>query len=263
MRWSSILALVLLAACQPLPQPFRPDDKAGAASARLLAPKADASLYVAPIAGPGGDDLADTVAKELREAGIPAFSDQANRYARLLVGERRAGRMVWQVVEPGGRLEHEIAVPLIVGEPSAALARRSARQIDAELRPVVETGTVAGPAVHLAAIEGAPGDGNLALAEALKVELLRRGIGMVEAGPGVPRVRGAVRMLSGGLASEQIVEIRWALDDPDGTEVGSVGQSNTVPRGRLDGVWGNLAWAAAAGGADGVAELLQAWRKAR
>lgn len=263
MRWSSVPLLLLLAACQPLPQPFRPDDKSGATAARLLTPKADSSIYVAPVAGPGGDALADEVARELREAGIPAFSDKANRYAHLLLGELRGSRMVWQVIEPGGRLEREVAVPLVAGEPLRTLARRVARQIDGELRPVVETRPVAGPAVHLTAVEGAPGDGNLALVEALKVELLRRGIGTVDAGPGVPQIRGTVRLLSGGLPGEQIVEIRWFLNDPDGAEVGSVGQANTVARGQLDGVWGNLAWAAAAGGADGVAELLQAWRKAR
>ncbi len=55
----------------------------------------------------------------------------------------------------------------------------------------------------------------------------------------------------------------WTLSLPDGTEVGQVAQENMIAAGALKGRWGAIAVAIADGAADGIAELVRAYRDAR
>ena len=57
---------------------------------------------------------------------------------------------------------------------------------------------------------------------------------------------------------------RFAVLNPvDGTEVGQVTQENIIAAGTLKGRWGAIAVAIADGAADGIAELVRAYRDAR
>ena len=42
----------------------------------------------------------------------------------------------------------------------------------------------------------------------------------------------------------------------DGAEIGTVGQENDVPKGLLDGPWGDVAYSVAIAAADGLAQLI-------
>jgi len=55
---------------------------------------------------------------------------------------------------------------------------------------------------------------------------------------------------------QQSITVDWTVLTPDGTRVGTVSQSNVVPRGELDGAWVELAQVVAVNGAHGVVSLL-------
>ena len=104
-------------------------------------------------------------------------------------------------------------------------------------------------------VNGAPGDGNAALASALQRELSRQGVSLVDK-PGTSyRVEGKVVM---GQAKDgkQPIQIDWRVKDPQGKSLGTVSQKNEIPPGSLDGSWGKTADAAAAAAAQGILKLL-------
>ena len=106
-------------------------------------------------------------------------------------------------------------------------------------------------------ITGAPGDGNTALAVAIRNELARIGF------PISDKTRGAKYCLdvyvTVGKAREdgnQPVEVEWWLQNPEGKYQGTVMQRVELPDGELNGSWGNDAIYAARGAAPGLLRLL-------
>jgi hypothetical protein len=264
-------ALLLLAACQPLPQPFQPQAKKAPVNP-LLVPGADASLVIAPVLGTtAGAELADLVAAALQEMEVPATSRGGSRASHIVqgrvIGADRAAmaRLGWRLIDPRGltvaESEQQVVVApdaLAAGQPAAL--RRVAAAAAAEIARLA--GAVAAPApalspVRIGPIEGAPGDGANALAQGLKVALGRRGVPLAEAADaGALAVAAAVRVRDAGSGIDA-VEIEWTLSRPDGTSLATVAQRNGVPRGRLDGPWGMIAAAAAEAAADGLAEAVR------
>jgi hypothetical protein len=62
-----------------------------------------------------------------------------------------------------------------------------------------------------------------------------------------------------GLPGEDTVTVAWVVKRADGgAELGNIGQSGGVPRGRLSQPWGTLARAIAEGGAAGVVQVVLA-----
>ncbi|MGI9406475.1 MAG: hypothetical protein ACR2O4_08900 [Hyphomicrobiaceae bacterium] len=119
--------------------------------------------------------------------------------------------------------------------------------------------TAGGPLPVLAMVPpvtGAPGDGQRALAEALKRNLSSRGIPLTtKASLQTYTVKGNVA-LGKPADGKQDIKIEWLVLDPKGQRVGTVAQKNKIPKGSLDGKWGKTADAAATAAAQGVAKLL-------
>jgi hypothetical protein len=106
-------------------------------------------------------------------------------------------------------------------------------------------------------IAGAPGDGNSALALAIRDELARIGL------PISDKVRGPkyrldvyVTVAKAGNDGNQRVEVEWLLQNPEGKYQGTVKQSVELPDGELNGPWGNDATYAARAAAQGLLRLL-------
>lgn len=124
--------------------------------------------------------------------------------------------------------------------------------------PAVETG---GDLFHVAPIEGAPGDGGIALRQTLKGELRKRDIRVIgQPGENTYDIRGTVQLAPAG-AGQQRVRISWALFTPGGKRVGSVDQENVVPAGSLDGKWGRVALVVSQGAALGLVDLYEQYRR--
>ncbi len=264
------ILLFSLAGCGSVPRPFQPERKLVDPTS-LIAPKADASLALTSVSGlPGslGADLAELIAFDLRERGVPAFTDFANKSSWWLYGDYRADppRIDWTLIDPAGSGATNITTPAPRGTMHAgsidAIARAAVPDLEKAVR--IDPGPQQEPvtlAVLFEGVAGAPGDGNEALERAMRAELVRMGLRLADApGAGVLRLGGRVSVAEAG--SEQRVAIAWRLADPNGTEIGTIAQDNAIPRGRLDRQWGDIAWVAAQGGAVGLEDLLRAAARA-
>lgn len=107
---------------------------------------------------------------------------------------------------------------------------------------------------------GAPGDGDRSLSAALRQLLGSSGERIVPEGtPGAMVLAGQVEKKPG--STGDVISITWRLEDAFGGGVGQVLQENEVPRGALDGAWGEDAGYAAEGALDGVKQLISAARR--
>jgi hypothetical protein len=111
------------------------------------------------------------------------------------------------------------------------------------------------PAVALRPIEGAPGDGAESLARAMRQNLGRAAILVVEENQNPAAVILGRVAVSDVNAQQQEVRIDWTVLAPDGKRLGTIGQANRIPAGRLNGPWGGIANAVAENAVQGLSDL--------
>lgn len=270
------LALVI-AGCGQVPQPFRPGQKSAGVSS---APGPSTALVVREIAG--GDraaltSLTDRIVRELQTAEIAATrAPIRNRYE--LVGEVQRLRDVdadtilvfrWWLLDPAGEtvdsVTHTVhsatrpwtdAEPRVIAELAAQASGHVIRLINGDL-PMAEAPP---PEAHIAlgSFTGAPGDGNQALAAAMRKALERRGLligGESVSTRALLELRVAVAPAD---RTTDRVTLLWLVRDGEGRERGRLEQQNTVPAGRLNRLWGDIASQAAGGAAPDLARILEA-----
>ena len=106
-------------------------------------------------------------------------------------------------------------------------------------------------------LSGAPGDGAKSLANAIATVLKRQDLTVIDNANAKADV-----ILDGQVTvatvkpDKQHVKIVWHVRRADGVEVGTVGQENDVPKGMLDGPWGDVAYSVAIAGADGLIQVI-------
>ncbi|MBL8833307.1 MAG: hypothetical protein JNL71_13030 [Rhodospirillales bacterium] len=260
-----------LAACGPLPRPFQPDEKA--LDDNPLLRMADfGGVIVPPAFGLPEDQsraLAEAVAKSLREFDVPANVRAGNPRSLILdlQAERVAGRVriAANLVDPQGTAladpHAEGAAPAAPDkiESWAALARPIAQAIVNAIKPAAVAARAA-PAIHVAGVEGAPGDGGRALSRSLAFHLERVGLRIVDApGPDVIDVVGTVAIANAG-ADTRRVSVNWRVRDSAGAELGRVDMQNPVPVQVLDRQWAELAFEIAGASADGIRDIAERFR---
>jgi len=201
-------AFLVLAACGPLPQPFEHNMQGSAYPLAELA----IDVRVAPVAGlpaATGEGLARAVAENLGAFGVTATSRPgiASRfvlqgvYAEPGAAPLADATILWTLYDADGEAtgihSQAIEVPFAANaETIGAAGRQPAKAlaalvgVDAELPA---TGPRARRGVFLAEITGAPGDGNAALATALRHALQGGPFGLAETADGAAHVvRGIV-----------------------------------------------------------------------
>ncbi|CAA6603967.1 conserved exported hypothetical protein [Rhodospirillaceae bacterium LM-1] len=260
-RRFSLFLLFLLAACPQLPQPFQHD-----AVNPLL--RLDGRAGVVLILE---SNVPRTFATALRDSlnrqDVPVFLEGAPQDAfplrlHLRKGTERAGlvelEMFWQLHDAEGltighydQLANVAASDWEKGAPSLMkrLADAAAPQlatlmpIEDGTRPLVSTPSK--PAdkqlLILEFVKGAPGDGNEALARAMRLALSANGIGLIEqAGPKAFRLQGQASVAKAGSNSESL-HLEWRLLDPNGAEMALLELDGAVPAGLLEKPWGPMA----------------------
>ena len=279
--------LLLLAACQPLPQPFAEDRPPPGAP--ILTPKDGAGIEVRPVAGTPDDAasgaFAEAMAEALRDADVPAFTQSANRAALHLSGtaevaERPGGRaqvtLHWELRErdgskAGADVESEEVGLAEWRQGNQALLQRLAKRAAPRIAALLQEDGIADaaagePRILVRPISGAPGDGSRALARAMVASLQHANLAVTDKEPAPELaaklfvIAGNVTMASAG-EGKQKVTVSWALFDPRGLQVGQISQSNAVPAGSLDARWGDTAYAVAGAAADGIVALLDQLRR--
>lgn len=272
---AAFLFSVLVSACQPVPQPFASPTPIH--DFPLARPGPRTGLVVAPVAGAGQPAaLATRVAAALQKLDVLAVTTAGNRDSYRLRGRAttapvpgKIGDLAltirWRLSDARGRpagervqTTHVAAAAWRAG--TAELLDRVAAGAAALLAPL------AGDNVKLAAaprvltvhgVDGAPGDGDVSLRRALTYTLGQRGFHMTTGLDGADVIiAGAVRVTPAGPTRDQVT-ITWSALAPDGTSLGTVDQSNRVPKGSLDGPWGITAIEVARAAVPGIAHLLE------
>ena len=251
-----VLALVL-GACGQLPQPFAHD--AGDATAPTALRPADVAGVV--VDGSRCDPaLGGAVVNALGDAHVPASAAGGNLGSLWLNCYSGAGgaAFVWTLSDAQGATLGEFEQSAVAGAAFDSLAHHAALRVLALLGRDIAPPEVAEPrpALVVAAITGAPGNGRIALARAMARALEWRGATLAaEPGEDTLLVLGTV-IMSDAEPGVQRIEVVWEVLKPDGQRLGIINQANTLSAGSLDGEWGNVAAAIADGGAAGVLDLL-------
>lgn len=271
---------MMLAACQPLPQPFMAPDKAANPLLRL---DGAAGVLVLPVTGAPGaatTRLAEAMAEALTRADMPAGTRAVNAASHHLHGAvavlvedstQATIELDWRLIDAegrdiGGDVRREAvardqwyrADPALLRRLSQPSARVLAALVQGEPPPLSGVSD-ARPArrVAVAPIDGAPGDGRVALQRALAEVLRQSGVTVVPAFDGESLVLLGTVTASAPARGRQSIEISWALMWPDGSEAGRIDQESQIVAGTLDSLWGETALDVALGAAEGLRELLR------
>ena len=266
-----LILCVALAACGDLPRPFQPTDKSTQAWT-VPGDVAWGSILVPPIGGLPAQQsaaLVDEVVKALRLRDVPASTHASGRGSIVLVGRVSvaAGKLRWSLIAPYGETALRFEEPS-PGVPTsdatapdlAAVAERAAVRVAAVLKPPTAADPDRPPRVPVAieTVHGAPGDGGMALARAMRHSLTRIGITVVDAPEdGSLTIQGWVSVARDDTTADNAtVTIAWDVLHPDGSRLGTITQSNRVGAHQLTGTWGVLPRLVARAGAPGIAQLL-------
>jgi len=284
-----VLAALLVAACGPIPQPFQGTQKVTADVPMLDVPSA-VGIAVIPVSGlpqPFNDQLTKEIAKGLEPYEIPAEAVAVNNglgfslHGTVVNPVRQDGvvtaDVLWTLKSRRGRDAGVYMQAFSVPERdwtqgNGASATRVGREVAAGIAGIIEGSTTqaAGgsttPAPERTAappkpvritvkpVDGAPGDGREALQLATLEVLLANGAKRDDVNPEVVLMgRVEAEPAAGG---QQFVTIAWRAIAQDGTDLGEVKLTNTIPQGALDGRWGPAAFAIAEAGLAQLLELL-------
>jgi hypothetical protein len=277
-RLAFILAvtLVALAACQGAPKPYAGDHPP--TSAALTPPDSAGILVLPPTGAPQSlaADLAQAMAGALQDADVPASTEAYNRGSYRLTSSVTSAPTAtgiaisvdWQLTAAdgsklGGAASRTETDDSALSKSGDLVAKALAAPAVPVILKLVESGAPlpqgdVNPVVSLRDVQGAPGDGDRALARAMGEALKRVNVAMVDGADARHDflLAGSVEVLAPE-GTKQQVKVSWALLRPDGSEVGRVNQQNTVAAGSLNGAWGDVAYAVTAAAAPGVKQLIE------
>ena len=279
-RFLAGLALLALAACGDLPQPFRgnPGGMAGRLVVpppyRLAVPPPEAAMLTAT----ESEAFAKAIAEALLKREVPAVAEAPLPLDwRLTMDMRLEGNRVvprYALFDPDGApqgVAEGSAIPARDwSRPSAALfadvandaSRRAADLLlraEAARKSTNPAALAASgpPRLYLLPVRGAPGDGNDSLTARMQESLGDYGILAQDVADGAGfAADGRVNVVPVGRGMQR-VEILWIISRRDGQELGRVLQMNEIPSGLLDRHWGDIAFAVAAEAAGGVQRVIE------
>ena len=237
---AALAVAVTVAACGNLPRPFSPENKTIVAAEGLL-PDDGAGVVVDEALCP---EIGGAIIAALNRLDIPATVGPGNRRSMRLICKGYA----WWLIGADDAWLGQVSqgTPDDVAQGVLALLGR-----DRPPPPKIQR-----PALVVAPVIGAPGDGETALTRAMALALKGRGVDLaLEPDDTALLVVGSV-VISDRDPGSQFVEVIWELLSPDGTRLGIVSQENTIDAGALDGDWGAIAPVIASAGAEGVIDLI-------
>jgi hypothetical protein len=271
-----LLLAAALAGCGEVPRPFS-HSKLDPVNP-LLDLRDGAGLQVAPLAGvdPGlAIPVSQALAVELQKLNIPAAADPAFNGRYVLHGTRKplvldaSGQakadIEWKLTDRRGAVLG-IIDQTIRGDTAgwAAADPNLIRVLVADAAPAISNflservtaRPLAPPSFVVTRIAGAPGDGAVSLERALKFHLQRQGyVATTDRAKATFHIEADIVLEPEG--QQQNLALVWQVADATGKELGKVRQANQVPTGQLNGRWGEMAFAVAAGASEGIAEVMR------
>ena len=268
---AALASIFLLVGCGELPRPFKLGDKSPPGTLESVL-GARAGIFVEAISGlteAQSERLTADLVRALHAHDIAAGRRASNRASYRISGRSDAsGRLNWSLGAPNGEilLRFDVRLPVDGSVPGSdiQLIEASAERFAAILNPAVNLEKEA-PAVTntltlvVQAVNGAPGDGRISLARAMRRALARYGLKTEKSLKNADYfVLGSVYIDENSDSSaRQSIALEWAVLSPDGYRIGTINQNNTVPKGALDGAWGSVARAVAENGAEGIVAMLE------
>jgi hypothetical protein len=274
-----LMVSCVLIGCQPLVQPFRPDEKV---IGDALTVRDAGGVVVRRIEGlPEGTEaaLAEPIVAGLQRQEIPAttVASGANRRSLFLDAvvrtqpldrERLVVEIDWRLTDadgrPAGTYVARSEVPRALwgdkwNQVFELVGERSVPGIAAMLRGPEMQPAEAPPErrIYVWQVAGAPGNGGPMLARAMGSALRAARLPVAdEMGDDALVIAGSV-YVSPPDKARQRVEIDWTVLDATGREIAKLSQANTIAEGALDGDWSELARLIADAAVPGVADLLR------
>jgi hypothetical protein len=183
---------------------------------------------------------ADAVIAQLAEAS-------AAEIAPLLADEPPPG-----AAAAAGQSEAASKAETTAGKAEATAGKAGKAEI-----AVAKTEQAGRTRVAIRPVSGAPGDGAKSLANAIATILKRQDLTVIDdANAKADVILDGQVTIAPVKPDKQHVKIVWHVRRADGAEIGTVGQENDVPKGMLDGPWGDVAYSVAIAGADGLMQVI-------
>ncbi len=273
-----LMLALLCSGCGDLPRPFAGNPGRNALQLsvppppRLDVPTPQQGLLPAQDAALWAHDMADA----LVEREIPAFAtaDRPGEWVLRLSASLHGNAVVpsYTLLDPKGASRGDVAghaVPAALWAQAAPdqlrqSAIEAAPQVLAMLRAVDATIKQSDPnslynrpaRIFFSGVTGAPGDGDRALARAMRARIPETGDLLVDRAAGADfLLRGTVKITDEPGGAQQ-VEIHWLVADRAGRTAGDVAQGHDIPHGTLDRYWGDVAGVVADEAAGGVHEVI-------
>lgn len=212
---------------------------------------------VAPRPGSGGQDWRLAASMESSPRGV-ALSYALLDEKGVPIGTVRAPRLVptaaWATADAG-------TLAAAAADAGPAIAALTGRAENA--RRASDPGRVARlPTVAVAAVTGAPGDGNVALTRAMREAAGRRGLIVQEEAASSDYLIECAVTTEPRPGGQMHIEIIWRVTQR-GDEIGKVAQLNEVPARALAGRWGDIAYVVAEEASGGVKQVLDTARESQ
>jgi hypothetical protein len=277
---ATALLVLAAAACGALPRPFQPVP--GEVANPLVKPRESLVIRVAALDGPPpplARLLTRSVARELGALGIAAAARDRATSRYVLAGRARANPdypgepfvtlIEWSLTDSAGDVialhtqgvegtkdRWDYGDPGMIGAVGQAAAAAIAALLgdDEALAPR----TLPPPAVLVRPVLGAPGDGDIALARAIRQAIEARGVRLTEDAAKAGYAIAGTVAVDAPTGNRQNIRIVWMVSHIDGRDVGRITQENMVPAHSLDGAWGRVAAIVAAAAAEDIANTLAA-----
>ena len=276
-----LLALLSLAGCGDLSQPFR--GRPGRTAAFLAVPLAVRLAVPPPPQALLGEAearrLAQAVTEGLQARDVPAIAIDTPLPLdwRLEITADNLGATVrprFTLVNADGVSQGvldgtpvplqgwaEPTPPILAGVAAQAVPGITQLLLSVQAaRASATPGAIqAGPArIRFLPVAGAPGDGAQVLLARMREFMSNLGFVVQEAAEGAEYgLTAVVRVEPSPNQGQQVVDLQWVVTRRDGIELGRVVQVEEVARGRLDRFWGDVAYVAAEQASGGVQTIIR------
>jgi hypothetical protein len=286
----ALMVSCVLSGCQPLVQPFRPEERSVSEVPFLV--RDAGGIVVRNLDGmPEGAApvLVEALIKGLQRLDIPATTadNGVNRRSLFLDGAATATSVDgarlkvaidWVLSDRDG---HVVARPQTLAEVRAAswgtvapeaFTQLGGRAVEAVAAVIQDPTAVAAAASDPGAaaapgavqrrfvvrpVTGAPGNGGAVLSRAMSASLRAARLPVAtEVDDQALVIAGTVRVAP-PVDGRQKVEIVWSVQDSGGREIAKLAQANAVPAGQLDGDWGDIAPLITDAALPGIMDLLR------
>lgn len=266
MRIITALALLLvMAACETVPRPFKHEEGAVSALARPKLGRGIALHSAGDITS--GEALSEAVIKAFEDREIPVTLRRGPGFGRVIEVAPDGNTVLWRLLAADGAEMSRLSTSPAM--PSKLAAAQVAAQFhpfleDPDAKPQLAPGRALPqmPKIRIEPMKGLPGDGDSALPQALAKALARERVEI--AADAAFTVVGVVTVAQVNTTDDNVT-ISWLIKQGNaaGPQLARIDQSGAVPRGRLNLNWGSMARDIAEGGASGVAEVLRAAERNR